>query len=61
MICTGVALAYDVYRQAFSASSPYIRGTVRDDPRFLWACTSIWFARVVLPRTLLPRFSPYCF
>ncbi|THG95722.1 hypothetical protein EW026_g5975 [Hermanssonia centrifuga] len=38
----GLGLAYAVYSPTYSSSSPYIRGTIRDDPKFLWACTAIW-------------------
>lgn len=38
----GVVLAYDLFRPVFSASSPYIQGTIHDDPRFLWVCATIW-------------------
>ncbi|KAE9407778.1 hypothetical protein BT96DRAFT_971154 [Gymnopus androsaceus JB14] len=41
-ILSGVFLAYDLYRPAFSASSPYIKGTIRDDPQILLACAGLW-------------------
>ncbi|GLB44856.1 putative 3-oxo-5-alpha-steroid 4-dehydrogenase [Lyophyllum shimeji] len=41
-LLSGLALAYDVYRPKFSATSPYIRGTIRDNKNFLWLCIAIW-------------------
>lgn len=41
-ILGGVGLAYSVYGPIYSSTSPYIRGTIRDDPKFLWACTAVW-------------------
>lgn len=41
----GVFLAYAIYRPSYGISSPYIQGTIRDDPRFLWACTAVWLVR----------------
>ncbi|KIM84893.1 hypothetical protein PILCRDRAFT_817709 [Piloderma croceum F 1598] len=41
-LLSGVALAYAVYSPTYSATSSYIRGTIRDDPRFLWAGAAIW-------------------
>ncbi|KAJ3555346.1 hypothetical protein NM688_g2629 [Phlebia brevispora] len=41
-ILGGLLLAYSVYSPTYSATSPYIQGTVRDDPRFLWAYTAVW-------------------
>ncbi|KAI0703770.1 3-oxo-5-alpha-steroid 4-dehydrogenase-domain-containing protein [Cytidiella melzeri] len=38
----GVLLAYAIYSPTYGISSPYIQGTIRDDPRFLWACTAVW-------------------
>ncbi|KAF7796032.1 hypothetical protein EIP86_007202 [Pleurotus ostreatoroseus] len=38
----GLGLAYPVYSPTYSAASPYIRGTIRDDPKFLWACIAVW-------------------
>ncbi|KAI6025658.1 3-oxo-5-alpha-steroid 4-dehydrogenase-domain-containing protein [Pisolithus orientalis] len=46
-LLSGLALALSVYSPNFGATSPYIRGTVRDDPTFIWACTAVWiFAEV---------------
>ncbi|KAF5379692.1 hypothetical protein D9615_005738 [Tricholomella constricta] len=41
-LLSGLALAYDVYRPKFSATSSYITGTIREDKNFLWICTGIW-------------------
>jgi len=41
-ILSGLFLAYDVYRPAFSQSSSYVVGTFRNDPTFLWICAGIW-------------------
>jgi hypothetical protein len=38
----GVALAYAVYSQTYSNTSPYIRGTFRDDPKFLMVSAAVW-------------------
>ncbi|KAG6369694.1 3-oxo-5-alpha-steroid 4-dehydrogenase-domain-containing protein [Boletus reticuloceps] len=46
-IGSGLFLALAIYGPQYSAMSPYIRGTSRDDPVFIWACTAIWlFAEV---------------
>jgi len=39
---SGVLLAFDMYRAKFSASSPYIVNTIRDNETFLWICAGIW-------------------
>lgn len=39
---SGLLLAYDVYRPAFSATSHRIVGTIRDSEQFLWICTGVW-------------------
>jgi len=39
---SGVLLAADMYRAKFSASSPYIVNTIRDNEKFLWICTGVW-------------------
>jgi hypothetical protein len=49
--CLGVALAYAIYSPTYSATSSYIRGTIRDDPRFLWAGAAIWLVCLILPHT----------
>ncbi|KAG5643275.1 hypothetical protein DXG03_001242 [Asterophora parasitica] len=41
-ILSGLALAYDIYRPKFSATSSYITGTIRDNETFLWICTGLW-------------------
>ncbi|GJE85557.1 3-oxo-5-alpha-steroid 4-dehydrogenase-domain-containing protein [Phanerochaete sordida] len=38
----GVALAYSVYSPTYSATSAYIRGTIRENPQFLLACAAVW-------------------
>lgn len=38
----GLFLALAIYGPQYSAMSPYIRGTPRNDPVFIWACTTIW-------------------
>jgi very-long-chain enoyl-CoA reductase len=43
----GLLLAGDVYRPKFSATSPYIVSTIRNNERFLWICAGIWaFAEI---------------
>ncbi|KII89682.1 hypothetical protein PLICRDRAFT_39817 [Plicaturopsis crispa FD-325 SS-3] len=39
---SGLALAYAIYSPTYAATSPYIRQTIRDDPRFLLAGTAFW-------------------
>lgn len=41
-LLSGVALALAIYSPTYAADSPYIRGTIRDDPRFLLACAIVW-------------------
>lgn len=41
-ILSGVALAYAVYGPTYAATSPYIRGTIRSNPTFLWSCIAVW-------------------
>jgi len=41
-ILGGLFLAFALYSPTYAATSPYIRGTIRDDPTFLWACTAFW-------------------
>jgi len=43
-ILGGLVLGYSVFSPTYSAVSPYIRDTIRDDPNFLIACTIIWAA-----------------
>ncbi|KAF5358832.1 hypothetical protein D9758_008527 [Tetrapyrgos nigripes] len=38
----GIVLAFDLYRQTFSDASPYIEGTIKKSPIFLWACVALW-------------------
>lgn len=42
----GVFLAYAVYSPTYGALSPYIRGTIRDDPTFLLLCTAVFLVRL---------------
>jgi len=39
---SGLLLAYDIYRPAFSATSSNIVGTTRSNEQFLWICTGVW-------------------
>jgi len=41
-ILSGVFLALDIYRPKFSATSPYVVNTFRDNEQFLWICTGLW-------------------
>ncbi|OBZ72423.1 hypothetical protein A0H81_08009 [Grifola frondosa] len=41
-LLSGIALAYAVYRPAYSATSPYILGTIHNNPNFLFACGALW-------------------
>ncbi|KAJ3971260.1 3-oxo-5-alpha-steroid 4-dehydrogenase-domain-containing protein, partial [Lentinula raphanica] len=41
-VLSGLFLAYDLYRPVFSATSPYVQGTIRNDQLFLWTCASLW-------------------
>ncbi|KAI0833408.1 3-oxo-5-alpha-steroid 4-dehydrogenase-domain-containing protein [Trametes gibbosa] len=41
-ILSGVLLAYSIYSPTFAANSPYIRGTIRENPNFLWSCLAVW-------------------
>ncbi|RDB25951.1 hypothetical protein Hypma_006303 [Hypsizygus marmoreus] len=41
-LLSGLALAYDVYRPKFSATSPYIVNTIRNDQNFLRLCAGLW-------------------
>ncbi|KAG8212949.1 3-oxo-5-alpha-steroid 4-dehydrogenase-domain-containing protein [Butyriboletus roseoflavus] len=44
---SGLFLALAIYGPQYSAMSPYIRGTPRNDPVFIWSCTAIWaFAEI---------------
>ncbi|THV01089.1 hypothetical protein K435DRAFT_963749, partial [Dendrothele bispora CBS 962.96] len=38
----GFLFALDLYRPKYSATSPYINGTVRDSTAFLWICVLAW-------------------
>ncbi|KAG1759760.1 3-oxo-5-alpha-steroid 4-dehydrogenase-domain-containing protein [Suillus occidentalis] len=39
---SGLALAYSIYSPVYGAASPYIRGTVCNDPLYIQAGTAIW-------------------
>ncbi|OJA13011.1 hypothetical protein AZE42_03532 [Rhizopogon vesiculosus] len=39
---SGIALAYSIYSPVYGATSPYIRGTVRNDPLYIHAGAAIW-------------------
>ncbi|KAF9268522.1 hypothetical protein L218DRAFT_917324 [Marasmius fiardii PR-910] len=41
-ILSGVFLAADLYRPGYSATSPWIKGTGKDDEAYLWIFASIW-------------------
>ncbi|KAI0327827.1 hypothetical protein GY45DRAFT_1327140 [Cubamyces sp. BRFM 1775] len=41
-ILSGLLLAYSVYSPTYAANSPYIRGTIRENPNFLWSCLAVW-------------------
>ncbi|KAK7472334.1 Very-long-chain enoyl-CoA reductase [Stygiomarasmius scandens] len=41
-VLSGFLLAFDLYRPVFSATSPYIRGSIRNDETFLWICAGLW-------------------
>ncbi|KAH7884782.1 3-oxo-5-alpha-steroid 4-dehydrogenase-domain-containing protein [Phlebopus sp. FC_14] len=46
-LLSGLALALSVYSPNYSAMSPYIRATSRNDPTFIWGCSAVWlFAEV---------------
>ncbi|PPQ95445.1 hypothetical protein CVT26_008464 [Gymnopilus dilepis] len=41
-VFSGVLLALDIYRPKYSATSPYIVNTIRDNEHFLWICAGLW-------------------
>ncbi|KAH9997146.1 3-oxo-5-alpha-steroid 4-dehydrogenase-domain-containing protein [Russula compacta] len=41
-VFSGLFLAYPLYGPTYAANSPYIRGTLRSNPQFLWACAAVW-------------------
>jgi len=41
-IFSGFFLAFDMYRYKYSATSPYVVNTIRDNERFLWIGAGIW-------------------
>lgn len=42
---SGLAIAWAVYSPTYAATSSYIRGTIRDDPKFLWIGAAVWLVR----------------
>ncbi|TFK27846.1 hypothetical protein FA15DRAFT_585617 [Coprinopsis marcescibilis] len=51
-ICYGLLFAIDIYRPKYSATSPYIVGTYRDNEMVLWIATGFWlYAQVSNFRT----------
>jgi hypothetical protein len=52
-------MAFSIYSPTYAADSPYIRGTIRDDPRFLLAGAVIWAVRFIQPT--FPSPSAYVF
>lgn len=44
----GLFLAYAIYSPTYGALSPYIRGTIRDDPTFLMACAAVFLVCFLL-------------
>ncbi|KAH7928117.1 hypothetical protein BV22DRAFT_1059711 [Leucogyrophana mollusca] len=41
-LLSGFALAFAIYSPTYGATSPYIRGTVRNDPLFIWAGAAVF-------------------
>ncbi|KAI0258363.1 3-oxo-5-alpha-steroid 4-dehydrogenase-domain-containing protein [Gloeopeniophorella convolvens] len=41
-ILSGLFLAYPIYGPTYSVNSPFIRGTMRSNPQFLWALAGVW-------------------
>jgi len=41
-ILSGLFLAYPLYSPTYAANSPYIRGTLRSNPQFLWGWAGVW-------------------
>ncbi|KAI0714285.1 3-oxo-5-alpha-steroid 4-dehydrogenase-domain-containing protein [Cerioporus squamosus] len=51
---SGVLLSWSVYSPTFAANSPWIRGTIRENPTFLWSCLAVFlFAELSNLRTHL--------
>ncbi|RDX57369.1 hypothetical protein OH76DRAFT_1395165 [Lentinus brumalis] len=49
---SGVLLSWSVYSPTFAAHSPWIRGTIRENPTFLWSCLAVFlFAELSNLRT----------
>ncbi|TFY76928.1 hypothetical protein EWM64_g7084, partial [Hericium alpestre] len=60
-ITSGFALAYPLYGPTYAADSPYIKSTIHDDPRFIYACFALFvyaqisnFATHITLRNLRP-------
>ncbi|KAI0787743.1 3-oxo-5-alpha-steroid 4-dehydrogenase-domain-containing protein [Fomes fomentarius] len=39
---SGVLLSWSIYSPRFAANSPWIRGTIRENPTFLWSCLALF-------------------
>ncbi|RPD60011.1 hypothetical protein L226DRAFT_552913 [Lentinus tigrinus ALCF2SS1-7] len=39
---SGVLLSWSIYSPTFAATSPWIRGTIRENPTFLWSCLAVF-------------------
>ena len=50
-LLSGVLLAGAIYRPVYAANSPYVAGTIRNNPRFLLICGALW---------LVSRFVIFC-
>ena len=57
-LLSGIALAYAVYGPTYAATSPFIRGTLRSNPTFLWSCIAVW---TVSTQSLLASTNPVPF
>lgn len=47
-ILSGLFLAYDIYRPKYSATSPFIIGTYRNNKDFLYVAAGLWAVSVFL-------------
>lgn len=54
----GLMLAYAVYGPWASASA--VRGTIRENPTFLWSCVGFWAVSTLMIRSLssMDRLDP---
>ncbi|KAI0710175.1 3-oxo-5-alpha-steroid 4-dehydrogenase-domain-containing protein [Earliella scabrosa] len=41
-LLSGLLLARSIYSPTFAANSPWIRGTIRENPTFLWSCLGLF-------------------